>query len=78
MGRMLSCYHRAHGCPNQFAIYVEECQGHEQIEYLQQHNNKGIYLKVCCINGIQVVNPMCKAFELLKNYFSGEEDIEEV
>lgn len=48
-----------HEGPNRYAVQVEECYGLDKIEFLQSHENMDIYQK---------------AFEIIEQYFSTEEE----
>ncbi|KAG8238910.1 hypothetical protein J437_LFUL000747 [Ladona fulva] len=50
---------KAHSGVNPYAVLIEECYGLDKIEFLQSHENKEIYQK---------------AFNLIAQYFSTEED----
>lgn len=50
---------RVNGGNNPYAIKIEECSGLDKIEFLQGHQNEKIYKK---------------AFQLIENYFSQEEE----
>lgn len=50
---------RTHGTPNMYALRIEECGGLDKIEFLQGHQNEKVYKK---------------AFQIIENYFSQEDD----